>query len=102
VGGRQGDEAVVKLLLANDSVDPDSKNTEYDQAPLSWGVESGHEKAVKLLLDNKANADAEDKYGLTAVQLATFNFHEEVEQLLVEKEASTHKDFYGLQTFFLE
>jgi hypothetical protein len=33
-------------------------------------------RVVKLQLDNKAHLYAEDNYGLTALQLATFNFHE--------------------------
>ena len=46
-----GHEAVVKLLLATGKVDVDSKDTEYDQTPLSWAAAGGHEAVVKLLLD---------------------------------------------------
>src|SRR5947199_3234073 len=78
---RNGHEAVVKLLLAKDGVEPDSKDTEYGRTPLSWAARNGHEAVVKLLLDKKADVDAKDNYGLTALQLATFNLHKTVKQL---------------------
>jgi ankyrin repeat protein len=84
-----GHEAVVKLLLEKDGVDPDSNGGWLDRTPLSWAAENGHEAVVKLLLNNKADVDAEDNYGLTALQLAAFNLHNEVEWLLIEKGAST-------------
>jgi ankyrin repeat protein len=42
---------VVKLLLAQDGVDPDSKDTS-GRTPLSWAAENGHEAVVKLLQSN--------------------------------------------------
>jgi hypothetical protein len=45
-----GHEAVVKLLLATEAVDPNSKDIEYRRTPLSWAAEKGHEAVVKLLL----------------------------------------------------
>jgi ankyrin repeat protein len=42
---------IVKLLLATDAVDPDSKS--YNgQTPLSWAAGNGHEEVVKLLQPN--------------------------------------------------
>jgi ankyrin repeat protein len=46
---QKGHETVVRLLLAKDGVDPDSKNSEYGRTPLSWAAENGHEAVVKLL-----------------------------------------------------
>ena len=46
---RSGHEAVVKLLLAKDGVDPDSKDRGYGRTPLSWAAWGGHEAVVKLL-----------------------------------------------------
>ena len=43
-----GHEAVVKLLLARDGVDPESKDNS-GRTPLSWAAEKGHEAVVKLL-----------------------------------------------------
>jgi ankyrin repeat protein len=39
---------VVKLLLAQDGVDPDSKD-KYGRTPLWWAAGNGHEAVVKLL-----------------------------------------------------
>jgi ankyrin repeat protein len=49
LAAEKGHEAVVKLLLANDDVDPDSKDI-YGRTPLSWAARSGHEAVVRLLL----------------------------------------------------
>jgi ankyrin repeat protein len=40
---------VVKLLLAKDDVDPDSKDDD-GLTPLSWAASSGYKALVKLLL----------------------------------------------------
>jgi ankyrin repeat protein len=39
---------VVKLLLANDGVDPDSKDTD-GRTPLLWAAENGYEAVVQVL-----------------------------------------------------
>jgi ankyrin repeat protein len=57
---------------------------------------------VNLLLENKADVDAEDRYGLTTLQLAAFEGQETVERLLAEIGASEPTDFYGLQALVLE
>jgi len=57
---------------------------------------------MKLLLENNINVDVEDNYGYTALQLAEFIIHKELEQLLIEKGISAPKDYYGLQTLFPE
>lgn len=44
----EGDEGVVKLLVARDDVKADSKDND-GQTPLSWAVQRGHEAVVKLL-----------------------------------------------------
>lgn len=44
-----GREAVVKLLLARDGVDPNSEDS-IGRTPLSWVVEKQHKKVVELLL----------------------------------------------------
>ncbi|KAI9771507.1 MAG: hypothetical protein M1840_002127 [Geoglossum simile] len=45
-----GHEVVVKLLLATEKVDVNSKDSHYGQTPLSWAAGNGHEAVVKLLL----------------------------------------------------
>jgi ankyrin repeat protein len=49
---RDGDGCgvVVKLLLAKDSVNLDTKD-KYGRIPLWWAIEKGHETVVELLLD---------------------------------------------------
>jgi len=54
VGSYFGHEAVVKLLLETGKVDPESKDKEYGQTPLSWAVRNGHKAVVKLLLEKGA------------------------------------------------
>ena len=94
-----GHEAVVKLLLEKDAT-VETVDSEYGQTPLSWAAESGHEAVVKLLLEKDADIDAEDNLGWTALQLAAFNRHIQVERLLVLNGASEPDDFYGLEVLF--
>ena len=56
---------MVKLLLARDDVDPNSKDSD-GQTPLSFATQRGNEAMVKLFLarDN-VDADSEDSDGGT-------------------------------------
>jgi ankyrin repeat protein len=85
---RNGHEAVVKLLLAKDGVDPDSKDARYGQTPLSWAAENGHEAVVKLLLaKDGVDPDSKDnEYGRTPLSWAARNGHEAVVKLLLAKD----------------
>ena len=96
-----GHEAVVKLLLEQ-GAQLESKDTQYGRTPLLWAAGNGHEGMVQLLLEQGANINVEDKSGLTALQLSSFNFQEEIEWLLIRKGASICQDFYGLQVLFQE
>jgi hypothetical protein len=53
-----GHVAIVKLLLAADEVDPDSKKTASDWTPLSYAAGMGHEVVVELLLGAGVNPDS--------------------------------------------
>ena len=58
---------MVKLLLAEDGVDPDSEDN-YGQTPLSRAVEKGHKAVVKLLLaEDGVDPDSKDRYGQTSL-----------------------------------
>ena len=46
---RRRHEAVVKLLVARDDVEVDSKD-EAGRSPLSYAAENGHEAVVKILV----------------------------------------------------
>jgi len=53
----------------------------------------GHLGMVALLLKNKANAEATNKYGKTALMYAASKGHQEIVALLLENKANadTHK-----------
>jgi ankyrin repeat protein len=66
-----GHEAVVKLLLATDGVDPDSKDYYDNRTPLSWAAEGAHEAVVKLLLaTDSVDPDSKDYDGRTPLSWA--------------------------------
>jgi len=77
-----GHETIVRLLLANPKVDPNSKGN-FSWTPLLWAVENGHETIVRLLLANpKVDPDSEGYYGWTPLSRAVAKGHEAVAQLL--------------------
>ena len=84
----KGHEAVVKLLLDKEGVDPNSKDVRYGRTPLSWAAAKGCEAVVKLLLD-KEGVDPNSKdvrYGRTPLSWAAANGREAVVKLLLDKE----------------
>jgi ankyrin repeat protein len=98
VSCKEGYKAVVKLLLAKNDVDPDSKD-KYGQTPLSWAARCGHEAVVKLLLGKDGvDPDSQDtEYGRTPLLWATRNGHEAVVKLPLDNKAGVDaKDSYGL------
>ena len=52
--------------------------------PLHLAAKAGHEKLVRLLMDNEANIIAKDNEGKTALQLAAQNGHLNVVQQLLQ------------------
>ena len=83
LAARNGQEAVVKLLLAKRGVDPDSKD-KVGRTPLSWAAGNGHEAVVKLLLGTDGvGLDSKDKDGRTPLSLAAEEGHEAVVKLLL-------------------
>lgn len=92
---RNGQEAVVRLLLEErPCIDPGSKDMD-DRTPLHEAAENGHRAVVGLLLDYgagvsvrmKSNDDDDFCSGAMALHLAALNGHEAVVQLLLEKGA---------------
>src|ERR1700722_15890143 len=74
----RGREVVVKLLLARDDVDADSKESD-GRTPLSWAAENGHEAVVKLFLPrDDVDADSEGSNGRKPLSWAAEIGHEAV------------------------
>ena len=82
-----GHEVVVKLLLAKEGINPDSKDTRHGRTPLSWAAWRGHEAVVKLLLAKEGvDPDSKSKSGRTPLSWAAEKGHEAVVKLLLAKE----------------
>jgi len=60
VGGGNGHEAVVKLLLETGKADIDSKDTRSGRTPLEWAAGNGHGAVVKLLESEHMRSEATD------------------------------------------
>ncbi|KAL1984357.1 hypothetical protein VTN96DRAFT_9218 [Rasamsonia emersonii] len=85
LAAKNGHEAVVKLLLATDSVksDPDSKDNN-GRTPLSYAAEYGHKAVVNLLLaTDGVNPESTDDYYRTPLSWAKLFRHEAVVELLL-------------------
>ena len=73
-----GDYEEVKLLLADQRVDPRAQ----DNYAIQWAAFKGHHKVVKLLLaDQRVDPTAQDNY---AIKWASASGHHEVVRLLLE------------------
>jgi ankyrin repeat protein len=76
----------VKLLLATESVDVDSRATgllNAGRTPLSYAARNGHEAVVKLLLaTEKVDVDSRGNTGQTPLSYAAEKGHEAVVKLL--------------------
>ena len=78
-------DAVVRLLLELDNVNPDETDNEGRTA-LSEACRYGHEEVVRLLLAQKnVNPNEADKYGNTPLISASSCGHEGVVRLLLER-----------------
>jgi len=76
--------AIVKIFLASDKVDPDSRDAK-GRTPLSYAAEEKREAIVKLLLENnKVDPDSRDDGGRTPLSYAV---GEKYDKLATEREA---------------
>lgn len=82
-----GQEGVVKLLLVNDSIMPDSKDN-YGRTPLSFAAGGGQEVIVALLqAHDNVDINSKDNDGRTPLSFAAGGGHKAiVERLLARRE----------------
>jgi len=84
---RRGNEGVVRMLLEQNSVDPNTTDTEYGRTPLFWAACNGHEGVMGMLLKQN-NIDpnrtsAPD--GQTPLLWAARNGHEWMVRMLLKQ-----------------
>jgi len=84
---RRGNEGVVRILLEQNSVDPNTTDTEYGRTPLFWAACNGHEGVMGMLLKQN-NIDpnrtgAPD--GQTPLLWAAGNGHEWMVRMLLKQ-----------------
>ena len=91
LGACNGHEAVVRLLLEQDGVDPDATFNNF-ATPLACAARNGHEAVVRLLLEAKADVRAEDSPGRTALYWAARKGHEAVVRLLLDAKPGVDGD----------
>src|ERR1700722_19099525 len=97
ISAENGHEAVVKLFLARDDVDANSKDSK-GRTPLSWAAEQGHEAVVKLFLArDDVDANSKDSKGRTPLSWAAEQGHEAVVKLFLARDDvdANSKDSYG-------
>lgn len=72
LASENGHDAVVKLLLEEDDIDVDARDTVFGQTPLMVAVQNGHQAVVRLLLGKSGvGVHATDKLGRTSLSRAT-------------------------------
>ena len=80
-----GCNAIVKLLLAKDSVDPDLKESQSGLTPLWWAAAYGDDSVFILLVKTiKVKINSKGRYGWTPLWWAAKNGHEAIVKLLLE------------------
>lgn len=83
LGACNGHEAVVRVLLEEDGVNPDATFENF-ATPLACAARNGHEAVARLLLEAKADGFAQDTQGRTALYWAARKGHEAVVRLLLD------------------
>jgi hypothetical protein len=79
----QGDVQTVKKLL-DAKVEVGARDEWANRTPLHWAARNRHLEVLKMLLDAKADALAQDKNGWTALHCGAYRGHTEVVKMLLE------------------
>jgi len=83
---RRGNVEVLRILLEQSDVNPDTADTQYCRTPLSWAAKSGHEGVVRIFLGRgDVNPNKADKKGRTPLSQAAGSGHEGVMRVLLEQ-----------------
>ncbi|KAF7550502.1 hypothetical protein G7Z17_g5661 [Cylindrodendrum hubeiense] len=97
---REGQEAIVKLLIEN-GTDVEYKDS-FGLTPLFLSVTYGQEAIVKLLLENGADIESKDVNMQTSLSWTAEKGHEAIVKLLLENGAAVEsKDVFGQTPLFL-
>jgi len=84
---RRGHEGVVRVLLEQSDVNPNTADTQCGRTLLSWAAKNGHEGVVRVLLErNDVNPNiADTRLGRTPLVWAARHGHEGVVRILLER-----------------
>jgi ankyrin repeat protein len=81
---RNRHEAIVRLLLNHDRINPESRD-KCNRTPLMWAAHFGHEAIIKLLLDvGKVDVNAVNEHGQTPISRAARYGHDAAVKLLLD------------------
>ena len=82
-----GHDEVVRILLQQKDINPNTADTQYNRTPLLWAAERGNEGVVRLLLEREdINPNIADTgYGRTPLLWAVEGGHQRVVKLLLER-----------------
>ena len=83
-----GIDVVVKSLVIEHPQDLDTRCFDHKSTALHLASRKGHIGVIRVLLDNGADADAQDNYQSTPLHMASAGGHVEAVRLLLEREAN--------------
>lgn len=104
MAARAGQDAVVKLLLAENNIDCDATDATLKESPLSGAALYGHAGVVELFLVNSnANPNSTDYQRRTPLAFAAVNGHRDVVKLMLTKKGiqADLKDRHGRTPLWL-